>query len=144
MHMILVQSCLAVLLQPGNCIEEDTVRKCSSLLGYAAEHWVTHMQFTGVSPCLQKAMECLFNLDKPHFTAWLNIHNIDADPGDDISLQTFTFEGDCEPASPLYYTALCGFQDLVQHVFGKFPQHLNSHGGWYVTPLVAALAWGHI
>jgi hypothetical protein len=140
-HMTLAQTCLGVLLQPGNHVEEDATRKCSPLLGYAAEHWVTHTQFVGMSPCLRKAMEYLFDPDKPHFVAWLRIHDIDTEPRPDSSLHAFT--PDHKPASPLYYAALCGFQDLVQYVLGKYPQLLNSHGGWYVTPLVAALARGH-
>jgi hypothetical protein len=141
-HMVLAQACLGVLLQPGNHVEEEAIKKRSPLLEYAAEHWVTHTQFAGVSSCLvQKAMEYLFDPDKPHFAAWLEIHNIDTEPGPDSYLYAFT--ADHEPASPLYYAALCGFQDLVQHVLDKYPQHLNSHGGWYVTPLVAALARGY-
>jgi hypothetical protein len=143
-HTILAQECLGALLQPGNHVEEDAaIRKRSPLLGYAAEHWVTHTQFAGVSPCLRKAMGYLFDPNKPHFTAWLKIHNIDAEPGPDSSFHTFTLAHDYEPAYPLYYAALCGFQDLVQHVLDKYPQRSNSHGGWYVTPLVAALARGN-
>jgi hypothetical protein len=140
-HMVLAQTCLGVLLQQGNHVEEDAIKKCSPLLGYAAEHWVTHTQIAGVSSCLRKAMEHLFDPEKPHFAAWIEIHNIDTEPGFDSPLDAFT--RDHEPGSPLYYAALCGFQDLVQHVLDKYPQHLNSHGGWYVTPLVAALARGH-
>jgi Ankyrin repeats (3 copies)/Ankyrin repeats (many copies) len=140
-HTILAQACLGVLLQPGNHDEEDAIRQHSPLLGYAAEHWVTHTQFAGMSPCVRKAMEYLFDPDKPHFTAWLKIHNIDAEP--ELGTSLFKFKRDHEPASPLYYAALCGFQDLVQHVLDKYPQHLNRHGGRYVTPLVAALARGN-
>jgi ankyrin repeat protein len=46
-------------------------------------------------------------------------------------------------ASPLYYAALCGFQDLVQNLIVKYSQHVNASGGNYVTPLVAALAGKH-
>ena len=143
-HMILAQACLGVLLQQGNRVEEDAIRKCSPLLGYAAEHWVTHTQIAGVSSCLRKAIELLLDAEKPHFAAWIEIHNIDTKP-ERSPLGPFIRDWECDykPASPLYYAALCGFQDLVQHVLDKYPQHLNSHGGWYLTPLVAALARGH-
>jgi ankyrin repeat protein len=44
------------------------------------------------------------------------------------------------PPTPLYYAALCGFDDLVEHLVVKYPQHVNTSGGFYVTPLFAALA----
>jgi ankyrin repeat protein len=47
------------------------------------------------------------------------------------------------PAAPLYYAALCGFHDLVEHLITKHPQDVNADGGWYVRPLVAALAGEH-
>ena len=46
-------------------------------------------------------------------------------------------------ATPLYYAARCGFQDLVDHLIVKDPKHVSATGGWYVTPLVAALGAGH-
>jgi len=50
---------------------------------------------------------------------------------------------DNSKASPLYYAALCGFQALVQNLIVKYPQHVNASGGYYATPLVAALAGKH-
>jgi ankyrin repeat protein len=46
-------------------------------------------------------------------------------------------------AVPLYYAALCGFQELAEHLVLKYPEHVNARGGYYATPLVAALAGGH-
>jgi hypothetical protein len=40
--------------------------------------------------------------------------------------------------NPLYYAALCGFQDLVEHLVVKYPQHVNTASGCYASPLVAA------
>jgi ankyrin repeat protein len=39
--------------------------------------------------------------------------------------------------------ALCGFQDLVEHLVVKYPQQVNTGGGYCVTPLIAALAGKH-
>ena len=86
------------------------------------------------------AMEYIFDPDKPHFAAWLKNQDIDTEPGSDSCLRTFslrTFAPDHEPASPLYYAAFWGSQDLVQLMLDKYPQLLTSRGGWYVTPLVA-------
>jgi len=32
---------------------------------------------------------------------------------------------------------------LAEHLIGKYPKQVNAHGGYYVTPLVAALAEKH-
>ena len=60
----------------------------------------------------------------------------------DTSLSIFTVHP-ISGASPLYYAALCGFQDLVEDLVIKYPQDVNASSGCYVTPLVAALAGGH-
>jgi len=67
---------------------------------------------------LQKAMEYLFDLDKPHFATWLELHDIDIKPDTDIGSSSLSFlAASSRPhASPLYYAALCGFQDLVERL----------------------------
>jgi ankyrin repeat protein len=141
-HTILAHACLSILLQSVDRVEEDDVGKSSPLAKYAAQNWVIHAQFKEVSSCLRKAMGYLFDRDKPYFAAWLQIHNIDSRPGSDASLYIFT--GQSKPGGPpLYYAALCGFQDLVEDLVIKYPQDVNSSSGCYVTPLVAALAGGH-
>jgi ankyrin repeat protein len=146
-HTILAQACMGILLQTDDCVEEDGIGRSSSLAGYAARHWVTHAKFERVSSSLQKAMEYLFDLDKPYFVAWLELHNIDIAP---TPLSSFLHYFAGFPASPptssgtpLYYASLCGFQDLVEHLAVKHPGHVNTSGGYYVTPLVAALAGRH-
>jgi ankyrin repeat protein len=147
-HTILAQACLGVLLQPlaDDCVEENNVRSGSSLAEYAAQHWVTHAQFESVSMSLRRAMEYLFDLDKPYFAAWLELHNIDIRLGsDDSSLYWIApwFTSCVSSASPLYYAALCGFQCLAERLVVKYPQHVNASGGYYMSPLVVALTRGH-
>jgi ankyrin repeat protein len=143
-HTILAQACMCILLLPNIIIEENRVGKSSPLAGYAAEHWVTHAQFESVSSFLQKSMEYLFDLDKPYFTAWLRLHNIDPrNLRPRSSSLRFPSYSTVFGNSSLYYAALCGFQDLVEHLIVKYPQHVNTSGGSYVTPLVAAWAGGH-
>ena len=140
-HAILAQACLSTLLQSVDRVEENDVGKGSPLAKYAAQYWVIHAQFKEVSSCLRKAMEYLFDADKPYFAAWLQIHNIDSGPGSETSLFMFTYSK--RAASPLYCAALCGFQGLVEDLVIKYPQDVNATSGWYVTPLVAALVGGH-
>ena len=141
-HTILAQACMGILLRPDDRVEENGVVKRSPLAGYAAEHWVTHAQFERVSLFLRKAMEYLFDSDKPYFAAWLRLHDIDTYPKNPFhgysASWTFT-----SGIIPLYYAALCGLRDLVEHLVIKYPQHVNTSGGRYGTPLVAALAGSH-
>jgi hypothetical protein len=139
-HTILAQACLSILLQL-----QDNVQGCTPeddpLARYAAEHWTTHAQFEDVSSHLRKGMEYLFDADKPYFEAWLTLHDIDTRPNYDATI----YEPALHHKSPatLYYAALCGFHDLVDHLISKYPQDVNADGGYYVRPLVAALAGGH-
>ena len=143
-HTILAQACVSVLLQPDNGVKESSaVEKKSPLAEYAAEHWVTHAQFKRVSSFLRKAMECLFDLDMPYFAAWVQLYDIDTQPvKGSSSLHWFAVYSKSD-ATPLYLAALCGFQDLVEHLIVKYPHQVNAIGGCYVTPLVAALAGRH-
>ncbi|KAI0290289.1 hypothetical protein BC826DRAFT_1176909 [Russula brevipes] len=132
-HMILAQACLSILLPSAECAEDDEDKRIERgfpLVRYAAEHWVSHAQFRGVSTHLRKAMECLFDLDQPHFSAWLQLHDIDTYPSTDSTL--FWFAALSKPAAPpLYYAALCGFLELAKHLIVKYPRHVNARGGRY-------------
>ena len=83
-------------------------------------------------------MEYLFDAGKPHFAAWLRVHDIDK--------QWVWFSSFSRPrrAEPLYYAAHCGFYDLAKHLIAKRPEHVNARGGWKVTPLAAALYGDHL
>ena len=129
-HTTLTQACLGLLLHSDNDIIGD-----SPLTGYAARHWVEHVQFENVGSSVKDGMEILFDPDKPHFEAWVGIYNID---------QRVSSRDTWEDPNPLYYSALCGFYDLVEHLAMKHPQYVNAFGGWYKFPLLAALGQGHI
>jgi hypothetical protein len=143
-HTILGQACMGILLrsddrdgESGNGVENN-----SPLARYAAEHWVAHAQFEHVSSCLRASMESLFDLDKPYFAAWLDLYDIDTPPPSSSTLTDF-MPTQKHGGSPLYYAALCGFQELVENLIVKYPQYVNASGGWNVRPLVAALAGKH-
>ena len=143
-HIILAQACMSVLLWSDDRVEEGGIGNISPLAGYAAEHWVVHAQFGRVSsPSLRSAMEYLFDPDKPYFVAWVQLYDIDTYP-DSKSSSLYWFAVVTKSlATPLYHAALCGFEDLVEHLIVKYPQHVNTSGGYYMTPLVAALAGRH-
>ena len=139
-HTILAQACMSILLRPDDRVEKNDSAETSPLAEYAARHWVTHAQFERVSSFVRKAMEYLFDPDKPYFAAWLQLHDIDTDRKEPFKefLVSSTSSG-----ISLYYAALCGFQDIVEDLVAKYPQHVNTGSGMYGAPLVAALAGRH-
>jgi hypothetical protein len=140
-HTILAQASLGILLRMHHEIDGNTPMD-HPLARYAAEHWTTHAQFGEVSSRLQKGMKYLFDADKPHFKVWLTLFDMDTRapyPSTFVSFQL----GDQPSAVPLYYAALCGFHGLVGHLIAKYPHDVNANGGYYLRPLIAALAGEH-
>jgi len=85
-------------------------------------------------------MKTLFDSEKPHFTAWVRTYDIDGQ----LYWYYSRWDTPKPKPKPLYYSALCGFYDLVEHLVKKHPQHVNAFGGKYDYPLVAALHGGDI
>jgi len=141
-HTIMAQGCLSILLCSDDRVDQSNVANASPLGRYAARYWVTHAQFGSVSLRLRKAMEYLFDPDKPYFAAWLRLYDTDTALPSSPALSQF-FDSDESDATPLYYAARCGLQDLVEHLIVKYPQHVTTIGGRYMTPAVAALAGNH-
>ena len=130
-HTIMAQACLATLLRlDGHAGDSDT--KVSPLVKYAAEHWVDHAQFEKVSSLVRDGMDDLFDNFKPHFAAWLRVHNLDKDWN-----RFSPYSQDV--GSPLYYAALYGFYDLAERLITKHPEQVNTRGGRTLFPLPAAL-----
>jgi hypothetical protein len=133
-HAILAQACLGVLLSLDDGTREASVERFP-LAGYAAEHWVDHASFEGVSFRIKDGMEILFDSDKPHFRRWIRIHDMDdyrweLDDGETHPV--------CADATPVYYAALCGFRDIVEKLISEHPEHINARGGGGGTALHAA------
>jgi hypothetical protein len=143
-HATLAQACLSVLLEFNGHVESMD-RQSSPLALYAAEHWATHAQFRDVSTHLRRGMEDLFDTDKPHFSAWLRLYDMDTRIGSETSGSTFYMFSalDKSEAGPVYYASLCGFHDLARYLIVKYPEQVNARGGFCVTPLFAALSREH-
>jgi hypothetical protein len=75
-HTILAQASLSVLLHLDDHVDQGSIQNFP-LSRYAAQYWVDHGRFENVSTTIQVAMECLFNPDKPHFSTWVWIFDID-------------------------------------------------------------------
>ena len=133
-HTIMVQACLAKLLR----LDEQAgtgYAKMSPLVDYAAEHWVDHAQFQKVSSRVRDGMDDLFDSSKPHFAAWLRVHDLDEG--------WHGFSDYSRDGSPLYYAAFFGFYDLAEGLIKRHPEHINARGGCNLSPLPAALYKRH-
>jgi len=138
-HTTLAQASLSVLLTLDEQVDENSMKNFPFAI-YAAQHWVGHAHFENVSLSVEDAMGRLFNPLKPHFAVWVWIYDID-----------HQFRGvmsEAQPtqpeAVPLYYATLCGFRRLVERLIVAFPQDVDAGGGYYGTPLHAALAKGNV
>ena len=132
-HTIMVQACLATLLRQHKH-SGNSDAKMSPLVKYAAEHWVDHAQFEKVSSRVRDVMDDLFDSSKPHFTAWLKVHDIDEEQYRFSTPYVRESVG-----SPLYYAAFCGFYDVAKDLIMKHPEQVNTRGGRILFPLPAAL-----
>ena len=141
-HTILAQACLSVLLRSDDRVEESGVRNTSPLAKYAARHWVAHAQDEKTRSSLRKAIQYLFDAGQPYFAAWLKLHNIDPYRRES-TFWVLTYKRNRSWGTPLYYAALCGFQNLVEHLIINYPEQVNARGGEYLVPLIAALEGGH-
>ena len=137
-HTIMARACLATLLRLDEYTSNDGA-KVSPLVEYAAGHWVDHAQFGMVSLHMRDGMDDLFDSSKPHFAAWLQVHEID----DDWNRFSPYSQDDHGVGSPLYYAALCGFYDLAERLITKHPEQVNTRGGLTLFPLPAALFKRH-
>lgn len=115
-HTILTQACLGFLLHLDDHTDEETFDGFP-LAEYAAFHWLTHAQFEDVASYVKDGMESLFDYDKPHLAAWVRICNMDGPYQAYLDLPS-------KIPSPLYYTALFGFHDLVENLR---PLPSNTH-----------------
>ncbi|KAF8258096.1 ankyrin repeat-containing domain protein [Lactarius quietus] len=135
-HTILAQACLGTLLRPDEHTENDGA-EWSPLVEYAAEHWVEHAKFENVSLRIEGGMDELFDSSKPHFAAWLRVHDMD-------NRWSYFSDGTRNGfSSPLYYAAFCGFYDLARRLIIKHPEQVNARSGLNLAPLPAALYKKH-
>ena len=134
-HTITAQACLATLLRLDEHDGKSDAKQ-SPLVKYAAQYWAEHAQFQDVSSRIRDGMDDLFDSSKPHFAAWLQVHDIDED-------WSYFSDDRHDGGSPLYYAAFCGFYDLAEHLITRHPDQVNARGGRILAPLPAALYKKH-
>jgi ankyrin repeat protein len=138
-HTILARASLIALLNLGDQVDRSAVEKRPFAI-YAARYWVDHGKFEGVSSTIQDLMERLFDPDRPYFATWVWIYDIDRPWNGSMTTARPT-----QPeAKPLYYAALCGFRNLVEHLIVSHQTDVNARGGDHGTALNAAFAQGEV
>ena len=138
-HAILARACLGVLLCLDDHTDNDSIREIP-LYEYATGYWVEHAQFGNVELEIKDAMDYFFDMDNPHFYAWVRIqhpHLLFTNSKDDGPR-------DVPPsAAPLYIAAQSGFYRLVERLTLKDPEQVNQLVGPFGTPLSASVVEGH-
>jgi ankyrin repeat protein len=139
-HAILAQACLGVLLCLDDRTNKDSVKKIP-LYRYASEYWVAHARVGNVEFQIKDAMDYFFDMDNPHFSAWIRIEH----PHEFLKVAINEAPtGVPRPAAPLYFAAMNGFHSLVGRLIIKHSEQVNQLGGYYGTPLHASVRGGHI
>ena len=138
-HTLLARACLSVLFQLDRSIDETKVQDFL-LAPYAAKHWIDHARYEDVASHIQDEMDCLFDMNKPYFSVWIWLHDVE-----DSWVQYERSPHPTQPDEvPLYYAALCGFHGLSERLLDAHPGDVNARGGYYETPLQGALYKGHL
>ena len=136
-HTVLARACLTVLLQLEERVEEERLATFP-LASYAAQNWFDHAKFKNVASQIQDAMEDLFDPMKPHFQAWVWVHDVDR-----LYKQSMGNINECL-SRPLYYAALIGFGGIAKHLIITHGQDVNEKVYGDMTPLHAASRMGHV
>ncbi len=138
-HTLASQACLGTLLHLDMDVITSDSLEDYPLANYAAEQWVYHARFEGVSQNVEDAMKELFDPSQPHLTVCIWIH----DPGrpsmrrDERPSPT--------PGSPLHYAAFWGLHSIVDFLIIEHSQDVHSrrfHDD--ATPLYLASQGGHM
>jgi hypothetical protein len=72
-----------------------------------------------VSSHIEEVMKRLFDAAKPHFAAWVWLHNVDCHWVKPMSKIQQTWP----EAVPLYYASVSGFRGLVEHLIAARAVH---------------------
>ena len=139
-HTIVAHACLGVLLHIDPSITKVGLEKFP-LVEYAAEHWVGHARFEGVSSNIQDGMKRLFDPNNHHLSVWVWLYDPES-PEDRYD------RPEC-PSHPgvtgLHYAAFCGLLDVLKFLIIERFQDVNARGFIFdETPLVVASRQGHL
>ncbi|KAI9446074.1 hypothetical protein H4582DRAFT_526080 [Lactarius indigo] len=129
-HTILAQACLGILLRLDAQVNRDSITDFH-LSQYAATHWFDHVNDWNILSHVKDGVDDLFDVDKPHFAAWVSLYDSLQVPGGGTSPEA------TKCYTPLYCAVRVGNRVLTEYVLSKRPQDMNVMGT-YGTPLHTA------
>ena len=106
------------------------------LAQYAARSWIDHAKLGGVDPSVLRLILCLFTSESAPLKNWIQIHNIDAEGYENLSMH----EG--QVGSALYYSSLAGMQEVSDCLLHR-GENANAEGGRLGNALQAASYEGY-
>src|SRR6267142_1471294 len=139
-HTLVAQVCLGMLLHLDETVTRDSLANFP-LAQYAAEHWLDHARFEGVSQNVIGGMKQLFDCRKHHLTVWLWIYDptVPSFQRDKLAKVPLPPRG-----TPLHYAAFCGLHHVVETLAIENSQDVNSRSfDNESTPLHLASREGH-
>jgi ankyrin repeat protein len=141
-HEILARACLVTLLQLDEHIDKNGLKNYP-LCFYAAQYWFKHTRFGDVSPSFYDSMGQLFDSSKPHFSAWIWIH--DVSQGRRMRSIEDLDERPSQPKkTPLYYSAACGLRKLAERLIAIHLHDVNPPDDRHLGPLNVAVIEEHL
>jgi ankyrin repeat protein len=114
-HAILAQACLGVYLSMEDRTSEGSVKDIA-LLPYADQYLVEHALVGKVELHIKDALDCLFDLDKPHFEAHLCRTGMDREFRPLRAPSNEDPEGVLTPATPLFVACRAGLSGLAERL----------------------------
>jgi ankyrin repeat protein len=141
-HTMVAQACLSVLLHIDNNIAKDG-SVISPFVSYAAEHWMLHARFEGVSPNIQDTLKCLFDPNNRHLAMWVQIYD-PASPSRRLNAGHGSQHPPQAMVTPLHYAAILGLGEIAIFLIFERSQDVNARDFHRnETPLCVASRWGH-
>jgi hypothetical protein len=137
-NTLIAEACLGFLLRDP-VDENDAATAPSPLARYAAEHWVAHAKVENVASHIRNGMKYLFDPERPYFSAWIKLHNVD------LSSWSTDLKPKIRPeVAPLYHAAFHGFHEIVERLALNYPQYASAISGLGGTALHTASYAGHV
>ena len=136
-HAILAQACLGVMLSTDDRTSEDSIEDIA-LFPYADEYWSEHVLVGKVELRIKDALDCLFDVEKPHFEALIRRAGADRNfrhfraPSDEDPKGVLT------PAAPLFVAGTGGLIGLTERLM--LPDQIGFRAqGWTLLHSVVHL-----
>ncbi|KAI0280253.1 hypothetical protein BC826DRAFT_963212 [Russula brevipes] len=142
-YSILARACITVLLKLDKNVDKQHLSEFP-LASYAADHWVDHVKIPGLASRFQDAMEQLLDPRKPYLAAWACCISEEDRGWTERSIDNYPEHPSQLKGTVLYYAALCGLCDLVEHLVVVRAEDANAKCGRYGSPLHAAVCMGHL